>query len=156
MSRLYLTIPLLLLLFSTACTTTQLTNAAKWAPVAQIAAKDGTYLALRQNPSLRPGFEQAVVNLRTLEASPQVDFAQLMQIVQSFPIKELKGDTAALIISDATIIVQSFAPGEGVVIGPEQTAQLRVLVTAIRAGVEAGLQLSAPTINPLNLWQFVQ
>jgi hypothetical protein len=107
--------------------------------VATIAAKDGTMLALKAKPEWRPGFVQARDSLLVLAKSNQVDFSSLLKIVSKLDVKQLKGDTAQMIISDVDIILQDTVNGKLAAFDKNQSADVAKLADAIARGITIGL-----------------
>jgi len=65
-----------------------------------------------------------------------VDLATLLAIVNQLPVKELKSSTAKIIITSATILLEDYAGS----LPADRLAELRPLVSAIRQGLDLGLQ----------------
>lgn len=104
---------------------------------AYIAAEFGTAEGLRAHPEWRGGFEQAVTDLKILEAGP-IDLPALLEIVHRLPVKELKSDRAALLIDAATLLLTDQ-------LGTASIGSLedkKPVVIAIRKGIERGLSLA--------------
>jgi hypothetical protein len=123
------------------CASTGGLNAATTATIAKIAAKDATYLALKQNPDWRPAFEQAFTDISVLAAQDKIDVGTLAVIIQRLPVKELKGTTAQIIISDVQIIVAQIAPNSGQIVSADKFADPKIVIAAIRDGLRIGLDM---------------
>lgn len=121
-------------IFSSGCSTTPDT-AQRVQSAAKVAAYVGTSTYLAEHPYALHGFLAARDSLLTLEQAEQIDFATLLAIVQRLPIKELKSETAVIVITSATILLSDY----GGAIPVERLEELRPLVAAIRAGIELGL-----------------
>lgn len=125
----------------TGCASTGGLNVATTATVAKIAAKDATFYALKQHPEWRPQFEQAYAEVQSLAAADKIDVAVLSSIVQRLPVKELKGVTAQIIISDVQIVVEQIAPNNGQIVSSDSYADPKIVIAAIRDGMRIGLDM---------------
>ncbi|RTL02098.1 MAG: hypothetical protein EKK57_02810 [Proteobacteria bacterium] len=106
--------------------------------VAELAAYDGTFLYLAQNPASRPKFEKAVENLDILiENGVTVD--AFILIIKSLPIKELQSTQGKLIVDNAIIIFGQFRDDIIKLDTLEQAKLLLPVVTAVRDGLVKGL-----------------
>ncbi len=106
------------------------------ATATQIVAKDATFLYVQAHPDARTQFEQAHDALAVIETADAIDFPTVLKIVQTFPIKELKNPTTVMLIQDAQIILVDV----GASISLDKVNDLRPIVTALRVGIEQGLQ----------------
>lgn len=73
-------------------------------------AKGITYIvtaeSMIQHPEWKPHFEVASEELRILSTSTNIDLPMITAIVSKLPIKELKGQHAAIIITAGSIFLQ--------------------------------------------------
>lgn len=123
------------------CASTGGLNVATTSTVAKIAAKDATFFALIQHPEWRPAFEEAYVEVAALAAQDRIDVASLSAIIQRLPVKELKGTTARIIISDIQIVIEQIAPNSGQIVSEEKYADPKIVIGAIRDGMRIGLDM---------------
>lgn len=105
------------------------------ATATQIVAKDATFIYLQSHPEARAKFQQAHDTLAIIETAQQIDFATVLKVVQTFPIKELKNPTTVLLIGDAQILLTDL----GATIPLDRVNDLRPIVVALRTGIEQGL-----------------
>lgn len=126
------------LLWSTGCSTLSNNDLTRITSATKIAAYVGTSTALRQNPNWRASFIAASADLKVLETAETLDLAQILAIVQRLPVKELKGETAMIVITSATILITEFNVST---IPLERVEQLRPIVTALRQGIDLGLEV---------------
>jgi hypothetical protein len=126
-------------LWLTGCASTGGLNVATTSTVAKIAAKDATFFALRQHPEWRPAFDQALADITVLANQDKIDVATFAAIVHRLPVKELKGDTAQVIIGDVQIIVEQLAPNSGEVVSHDAFADPKIIIAAIRDGMKIGM-----------------
>jgi hypothetical protein len=125
----------------TGCASTGGLNTATASTVAKIASKDATYFALKQNPQWRPAFEQAFSEVSVLAAQDKIDVAALAAIVARLPVKELKGTTAQIIISDVEIVVEQIVPNSGEIVSADKFTDPKIIIAAIRDGMRLGLDM---------------
>jgi hypothetical protein len=118
----------------TGCASTKPQTRARLVTVAQLAAFDGTKLTLIHHPEYRAGFELAAQELRTMEEG-NIDALLLVEIINRLPVKELRGQTGALIVENASIILTSEIGATPL----EKLNDLKPYVSAIRQGIERGL-----------------
>lgn len=118
-------------------------NAQTGGIVAQIAAKDGTTIALQRHPEWRMQFQQAFNELNVLANADKVDIAAVAAIINQLPVKQLQGTTAKLIIGDVQIVVQALTSG-GAILSQDQYSDAKIIIGAIRDGVKMGLDATAP------------
>lgn len=107
--------------------------------VAKIAAKDGTMIAIKAHPEWRSGFVQARDDLKVLAAADQVGFGSLLAIVGRLDVKELKGDTARMVISDVQIVLEDTVQGKFAVFDKNQSSDVAKLAGALAQGITIGL-----------------
>lgn len=105
------------------------------APAIKTAAYMGTAYAILENPSWRKGFEEAVFDLKLLEAAETIDFTMVLSIVNRLPVKELRSSKAAILITSATILLSDY----GGSLPLDQFEKLKLVVKAMREGIELGL-----------------
>lgn len=108
--------------------------------ISELAAYDGTYLFLSQNPAARPKFEKAVEQLDLL-IEKGVNVNSFILIVKQLPIKELQSVQGKLIVDNAIIIFGEFQDRIIKLDDLEQAKLLLPVVTAVRDGIEKGLTL---------------
>lgn len=123
------------LLTGSGCSTLSPTDIQRISAATKVAAYVGTSTALRQHPEWKDAFAIASDNLKVLETADTLDVAQILAIIQRLPIKELKSDTAAIIITSATILITEFNVST---IPLERVKQLQPIVKSIRQGIDLG------------------
>jgi hypothetical protein len=126
----------LLTMLPVGCSTMQPDQLARVKTLCKVAAYVGTSEYLRGHPDAKPKFAEAVTALKILEASETVDLATLLAIVNKLPVKDLGDERGRMVVTAATLILSDYA-------GSLDAADLKNLlpvVTAIRQGVELGLQ----------------
>lgn len=128
---------------SPGCSTLNQTDSQRVASAAKVAAYVGTSTALRNHPEWLPNFINARNDLKVLETADSLDIAQILAIINRLPVKELKSDTAAIVITSATILISEYGVSE---IPLEKLKQLQPIVTAIRQGID--LELATHGISP--------
>jgi hypothetical protein len=126
-------------LFLFGCASTGGLNVATTATVAKIAAKDATFFALQEHPEWRPQFQDAFAEVEVLAAQDKVDVAAIAALVARLPVKELKGTTAQIIVTDVQIIVEQIVPNNGEIVSQDRFADPKVVIAAIRDGMRIGL-----------------
>ena len=105
--------------------------------VAKQAAIDGTAAALQQNPQWLPQFQLAVNDLNQLATSPSITLNNILTIVQTLPVKQLKNQTAALSFEGATLVISLLDVPQ---LPPQATADLQSVAKAIADGITQGIQ----------------
>lgn len=116
-----------------------LSTLTNYTTVATIAAKDGTFLALKSKPEWRPQFVQARDSLLVIARSEQVTLSSVIAIIQKLDVKQLKGETAQLIAGDVQIILEDTVNGKFAVFDKNQSADVAKLADAIARGITIGL-----------------
>lgn len=106
------------------------------APIVKTAAYVGTHYALVKHPEWKQDFELAANELRGLENSETIDFVTILAIINRLPIKELKSDNAAIVVTSATILLSEYG---GRIVPVEQVAKAKPIAAAIRQGIELAL-----------------
>jgi hypothetical protein len=102
------------------------------------AASVGTQEALLQEPSWRPRFESAALDLDILLANKTVTGILLRQVVAQLPVKELKSPQAKVAIDAATMLFDSTA---GTSVNIESQPYLVAAATGLRDGMKAALSV---------------
>lgn len=115
------------------------TTQANIVSTAEVAAYGGTRAVLLKNPEYRKGFEQALGELKLMEAG-NVDALVLVDIIKRLPVKELRGDTAAIVIDTATIFIVGRIGATPI----EQINDLKPVVSALIRGIELALDRTKP------------
>src|SRR5262245_34696522 len=140
---------LLALLVGCATTSTPTSQLDHLLSATKVAAYIGTAEATAVHPEWKPAFLAARDDLKMLESARKIDLAMLLAIVQRRPVKELRSDKAALIITSATILLADFDFGT---VPLERTGQLKQVAKAIREGIELGLGIpTAWNLEPRTL-----
>lgn len=114
------------------CATTPQDRMTTPVSVVKIATFNGTYLALRENPHLRDQFREVANQLRVLELQPHIDAVDVIQLIQTLPVKELQTDTAQVMIANASLLIGEFG-GNTMDVSAEP---MRPFVIALREGIE--------------------
>jgi hypothetical protein len=109
-----------------------------YTPAVRQAAFLGTLFALREHPEWKPHFETAANQLETIAAAEKLDFALVLAIVGTLPVKELKSDDARIVITSAQLLLADY--GGGPAVSLEQAAEAREIVSAIATGMRVGMQ----------------
>lgn len=126
------------------CSTTGGLNVATTSLIAKVAAKDASYFALVEHPEWRPAFVRAYTEVSALASQDKIDVSTLAAIIARLPVKELKGTTARIVISDLQIIVEQIAPNNGQIVSSDKYADPRIVITAIRDGMKIALDMTEP------------
>ncbi len=114
---------------------------ARVARVVKVAASTGTQLSIQQHPEWGPGFELAQQDLLELSASTNIDFIQIMSIVQRLPVKQLQSPEAVLAITAGTMILSEFG---GASISLDKVQQYPPIAKALAEGIRYGLDNPLP------------
>jgi hypothetical protein len=101
----------------------------------KVAAYTGTAVGLADHPEWRRGFEEAHADLALIEQAEVIDFVFVLAVVQRLPVKELKSDKAAILITAATILLSDY----GGSLPLDRLEELRPVVKAMREGIGLGL-----------------
>jgi len=107
----------------------------------KLAGYISTREALRQNPDWRPYFVQAEHDLQVLEESEDIDYVNVLAIMDRLPIKQLKTEEATIIVTATTIIIEE-AGGGSITLSDVQKAELRKFVNRLRQGIKLALAQS--------------
>lgn len=125
----------------TTSTATPEQKAARLQTAAELAAFSGATIWLKKNPQDRQAFETAQAALVLLVAGTQASPAQLSEALAGLPIKELKGEEAAIYIGVATILYDTYLKENVNIEG-------NINVKAFATGLHAGLNRALLTIPP--------
>lgn len=110
------------------------------ATVANKLAHDVAVEALKQKPEWLDGFNQAVVDLQTIESHDQIDVSAVADVIARLPVKQLKSSTAQMLIADGAIVIELFTPNAGnLVQNAQTTADIKLVVAAIEQGLKRGI-----------------
>lgn len=135
-----LSLSLVAVLFLTGCASTTPQTSARVAKVAKLAAYIGTAEYLKAYPVSRPAFEVAHVELSNMAASPGIDMAQLLAVVQRLPVKNIQNDRVSMYITSSAIILSEF----GDKLPLDRLAELQPVAQAIADGIGLGLGIPTP------------
>lgn len=138
MKTLLLTLTLIIsipVLFTGCATSGQPVTVKDFTPAIKTAAMIGTAVSLNEHPEWRPAFNEALADLQIIEGSATIDFNTLFEIVNRLPVKQLKSSNAQLAIAGGTILLSEYASR----IDLSQAEKIRPVVSALRAGIELGL-----------------
>ena len=94
----------------------------------------GTWEALRAHPEWKPSFESATHDLKIIETSETLDLVTVVAILQSLPIKELRGERTVVYITAATLLL------DDATLRVKIPAQAQAIARALREGIELGTQ----------------
>jgi hypothetical protein len=119
--------------------TNQVVDLSRIAPAVKVAAFSGTSIALQEHPEWIKGFNEALGDLKLIEASPKIDFTTVLAVVQRLPVKELKSPEAKLAITGGTMLLAEYSPEINQITALDKVQEIRPIVTALREGVEQGL-----------------
>ncbi len=128
----------LTLLFGCATATNNKHPALKLLPQIKAAAFAGTHEALIQEPAWRGRFESAIPALTILESAEKVSFDELLAVVLTLPVRELKSEQAILIITTAGIMLDDLNDSFDL----SAVGLTQKIAGAIRQGIELGLKTS--------------
>jgi hypothetical protein len=118
-------------------------KAARLQTAAELAAFSGATVWLSKNPKDRPAFEAARSAIALIVAGSQATPAQLSEALAGLPIKELKGEEAAIYIGVATILYDAYLREN---INIDGNVNVKAFATGLHAGLNrALLVIPAPT-----------
>lgn len=100
------------------------------------AASMGTQIAIVQNPSWKPQFEQAYAQLNVLVESGAVTGTFLRSFIAQLQVKELKSETARIVIENATFLYDTVA---GTKVNIETSPYINAAARGIRDGMKVAL-----------------
>jgi hypothetical protein len=120
------------------CTTPRGSELDRLLAATKLAAYIGTAESLAVHPEWRTAFQVAREELKIMETSENLDLPTLLAIVHRLPVKELRSDHAAIIITSATILLADFDFG-GTSVPVNRLGQLQKVAGAIRQGIDLGL-----------------
>jgi hypothetical protein len=123
----------LALLGATGCATFK-QDAASNAQRIKVAAYLGTYEALHARAEWRPQFQLVAANLRTIEDADVIDFTTVLAVLQTLPIKELKGERTVVYVTAAAMLLDDTR------LRVKNTDEARTVVRALREGLELGMR----------------
>lgn len=130
------------LLCMTGCAGLQGGNAAgELAFWANTAANIGTQEAVLEHPELRPKFEAALASLNALVDAGSTDPGAFRNVLNSLPVKELKGREARIAINLASIAFYRY--GQNVAL--DDKSYVGAALRAVRDGIRDGLGTAAAT-----------
>jgi hypothetical protein len=121
---------------NTVTNVTKTLDVARASSIAKQAATVATTEVLTAQPQLRPQFELAESDLRTLATSPSIGLQDILNIAERLPIKELKSQDARYAFEGATIIIAGLPVPD---LPADKAAKLQPIALAIADGVAAGL-----------------
>lgn len=124
-------------------TTNQVFDVNAVLPEIRLAAEEGTRLPLQIHPEWRNEYQKAVDDLKDLEALPSINFSLITAIVNRIPAKELKSSNAQIAIQGGQVLLSladTYLASHGKTVPLETVADIHLIVTALREGVEAGLR----------------
>ena len=126
-----------LMLMVSACTTVQQDS------ITKIIARRATVETVKAKPEYREAFVLSVVAIDAVLGNPDATRDDLVAVLQSLKIKELKGADGALLIAD---ILDGFeiAIGDKPLFGDGFT-RLRSFILSVNEGMREGLVFSAAT-----------
>src|ERR1044072_4263328 len=75
----------------------------EYAPLIQQTAQEGTILVLGEKPEWQPQFEAASIALDVIAKADAIDPQLVLNVVNTLPVKELKGKKATLALSSARL-----------------------------------------------------
>lgn len=117
-------------------TSTQDQKLAEIKNLSYAASSLGTQLALKQNPQWRMQFDLAYTTLDSLVNSKRITGLTLRSILAQLPIKELKSDSARIVIEAATVLYDTSV---GDKINIENSPYVLAAATGIRDGMKIAL-----------------
>lgn len=121
-------------------------RAARLGIVVETAVFTGTQLALAKHPELRPQFTDALAGLDSVTSTNGINVAQLQAALSRLPVKELRGDTGALLITSAiTVYEATLAQGTQV----NQDSYAAVVAKAVSSGLHRALVQPQPPPLPV-------
>lgn len=112
-------------------------KAAEVQSLATDAASIGTTVTLQVYPQYKPAFDAAYIELdRQVNGTAVIDIESIRQVLATLPIKELKGNEAALAVQGTRIVFRRITTGQ-----TEENIHLytRALATGIRDGLKEAL-----------------
>lgn len=93
--------------------------------------------SLRQHPDWKEYFQVASLEFATLGESTNVTLPQITKIVSELPIKQLKGERAAIYITVGTLFLQDELGGNTELTQPEELRRAAI-------GIHEGIDLAIP------------
>jgi len=133
------------LLALASCTTVGTPDIARISASVHEAARIGVSECLRERPDFRTAFIITRDQLNTLAAQNILTVDALLIVLSNLPVDELSSDTARLSFEAARLVLVTAGWSDVVIV---RTDQLRPVVTALSAGITAGLgQEAAMTVR---------
>jgi hypothetical protein len=133
---------------------TKTLDVARASSIAKQAATIATEEVLKAQPQLRPQFELAESDLRTLATSPSIGLQDILNIAERLPIKDLQSQDARYAFEGATIILAGLNIPD---LPADKAAKLQPIALAIADGIAMGMAevptpapTSAPPATPLS------
>lgn len=121
------------------CATTPGSRLRQVSTAVELAAYTGTVLHLQKKPADRVFFDAAHQTLSSLIKDGQYDPVKFREALQKLPIKELKDERGAIVITSAQILYESFV---GELTDLDRAPALKQIMTSARDGL--GRALSPP------------
>lgn len=108
--------------------------------VAELAAFTGTTVWLRDHPQDRQYFEASRATLDLLLGSSNITPETFSQALFGLPVKELQGESGALIVGSSLILYDAFVREH---VNMDANVYLRPVVQGVRNGLDRGLSQNA-------------
>lgn len=102
----------------------------------QLASYTGTTIYLQKHPEQKNAFVLSRDILNSFIKDGKYDPASLHKALEGLPIKELKGENGAIIITSAQILYESYVSG---LTDLDKTPALKAIMTAVRDGFDKSL-----------------
>ncbi len=106
----------------------------------QVAVSTGSSIALAERPEWLPQFTQARDSLGALLTNGKLDGADLLRILQSLPVKELRSETARVVIANAVLLLDDYITEYTNI---ENVAALPIVGKAIFDGLDSAVSYAA-------------
>lgn len=114
----------------------------------QSAANIGASIALNDNPALRPQFQAAHDQLGTFLKDGKLTSAQLTTILNLLPIKELKSDTARIIITTTLVLFDSYIQQATDI---TKVASIQIVGSALYNGLDTALNATPEQLREIKV-----
>lgn len=118
------------------CATTPGSRLRQVSTAVELAAYTGTTLHLQKKPQDKIFFEAARQTMSTLIKDGQYDPVKFREALQKLPIKELKDERGAIVITSATILYESFV---GELTDLDRAPAIKQIMTSARDGLSRAL-----------------
>lgn len=117
---------------------------ARMATLAELAAYTGSSVDLTAHPDHKVYYEASLAALDGLLQSANYDPTAFARALQQLPVKELRGDTGAIVVNSAVILWHEYAAE---VVNLDTTQYVRPVIVSVRNGLARSLGKEVQTFG---------